>query len=77
MHSSARITAEKIAMFTELMRAKVLTGEVAFRRAYIRSMIDNVEVDDVEIRIHGSPHGAGAPCNGRRSGCGRSAQFCS
>ena len=24
-----------------------------FRRAYIRSIIDNVEVDDAEIRIHG------------------------
>ncbi len=53
MHPGARITAEKIAAFSDIMRANVLTGEVAFRRAYIRSVIDNVEVDDAEIRIHG------------------------
>ncbi len=28
----------------------VLTGETPFRRAYIRSVIDQVEVDDTEIR---------------------------
>jgi hypothetical protein len=35
------------------MRTNLLTGKVAFRRAYIRSIIDNVEVDDAKIRIHG------------------------
>ena len=53
MNPGARITAEKIAAFTDVMRTNVLTGDVAFRRAYIRSIIDNVEVDDGEIRIHG------------------------
>ncbi|WGJ13305.1 hypothetical protein QEV83_11345 [Methylocapsa sp. D3K7] len=33
------------------MRANALTGETPFRRAYIRSMVDQVEVDDAEIRI--------------------------
>ena len=35
------------------MRTNVLTGDTPFRRAYIRSVIDQVEVDDTEIRIIG------------------------
>ena len=49
----ARITDEKIAKFVETMRSNVLTGDTPFRRAYIRSVIDQVEVDDDEIRIWG------------------------
>ena len=49
----AKVTDEKIAAFVEVMRVNVLTGETPFRRAYIRSMIDQVEVDDTEIRIIG------------------------
>ena len=33
------------------MRSNVLTGDTPFRRAYIRSVIDQVEVDD-----DGNPH---------------------
>jgi len=36
------------------MRTNVRTGETPFRWAYIRSMINQVEVDDREIRIHGA-----------------------
>lgn len=50
---SARITAVKIAAFVDVMRTNVLTGPIPFRRAYLRAVIDNVEVDDMEIRIHG------------------------
>jgi hypothetical protein len=49
----ARITDEKIAKFVETMRSNVQTGDTPFRRAYIRSVIDQVEVDDDEIRIWG------------------------
>lgn len=48
-----RITEEKIAAFVDVMRTNVLTGDTPFRRAYIRSVIDQVEVDDAEIRIIG------------------------
>jgi hypothetical protein len=48
-----RITDEKIAKFVETMRSNVMTGDTPFRRAYIRSVIDQVEVDDDEIRIWG------------------------
>lgn len=53
MRPDTKITEERIAAFTEAMRANVLSGETPFRRAYIRSVIDQVEVDDVEIRIIG------------------------
>ena len=36
---------------SETMRSNILTGDTPFRRAYIRSVIDQVEVDDEEIRI--------------------------
>lgn len=49
----ARVTEEKIAAFTQVMRTNVLSSDTSFRRAYIRSAIDEVEVDDAEIRIHG------------------------
>jgi site-specific DNA recombinase len=49
----ARITPDKIAAAVEVMRNSVLTGDTPFRRAYIRSVIDQVEVDDAEIRIIG------------------------
>ena len=49
----ARLTEEKIAAFVGVMRANVLTGDTSFRRAYIRSVIDQVEVGNYEIRIIG------------------------
>jgi site-specific DNA recombinase len=36
------------------MREKFTTGSVPFRKAYLRSLIDIVEVDDHQIRIKGS-----------------------
>lgn len=53
MRPEARITQEKIQAFTETMRANICDGPVPFRRAYLRAMIDNIEVDDTEIRLHG------------------------
>jgi hypothetical protein len=53
LRPEVRINAERIATFTDLMRKNVGGGATEFRRAWLRSMIDNVEVDDEEIRIHG------------------------
>jgi site-specific DNA recombinase len=36
------------------MSEKITTGEPSFRRAYLRSIIEGIEVDDNVIRIHGS-----------------------
>jgi site-specific DNA recombinase len=54
MSPKTRVKAEKIADFTEVMRGNIVCGEVPFRKAYIQSVIDQVEVDDTEIRVHGS-----------------------
>jgi site-specific DNA recombinase len=39
--------------FGQIMREKLTTGEVPFRKAYLNAIIDRVEVDDGEIRIVG------------------------
>jgi site-specific DNA recombinase len=36
------------------MRENLTTGSTPFRKAYLRSLIDIVEVDDAQIRIKGS-----------------------
>jgi site-specific DNA recombinase len=36
------------------MRERITEGETAFRKAYLRSIVDAIEVDDKVIRIHGS-----------------------
>jgi site-specific DNA recombinase len=40
--------------FGNLMRERITVGEVPFRKAYIQSVVDRIEVDDNEIRIIGS-----------------------
>ena len=39
--------------FTRTMREKLTTGEVPFRKAYLGSLLDRIEVDDGEVRIVG------------------------
>jgi site-specific DNA recombinase len=39
--------------FGVAMRQNLTTGEVSFRKAYIGSIVDRIEVDDAEIRIIG------------------------
>src|SRR5262249_8508150 len=40
--------------FLSPMREHFTTGSVPFRKAYMRSLIDVIEVDDSQIRIKGS-----------------------
>ncbi len=48
------IDRSKIERFGSLMRENITAGTIPFRKAYLRSLIDAVEVDDRLIRIHGS-----------------------
>jgi site-specific DNA recombinase len=73
----ARITPDRIAASVEVIRHNILTGDTPFRRAYIRSVIDQVEVDDAEIRIIGRRTVLERLVIGRRVDARRSAQFCS
>jgi site-specific DNA recombinase len=36
------------------MRENFTSGSIPFRKAYLRSLIDVIEVDDAQIRIKGS-----------------------
>jgi site-specific DNA recombinase len=40
--------------FGRIMRENLTTGSTPFRKAYLRSLIDVIEVDDDQIRIKGS-----------------------
>jgi site-specific DNA recombinase len=50
----AAIDAQKIDTFARIMNDKLDTGDTNTRKAYIRSIIDAVEVDDQAIRIVGT-----------------------
>ncbi len=45
---------DQIERFGAFMRERITTGETTFRKAYLRSIVDAIEVDDKTIRIHGS-----------------------
>jgi len=49
-----RIDPTLIERFGRTMREKFATGSVPFRKAYLQSLIDIIEVDDHRIRIKGS-----------------------
>ena len=44
---------EALERFGRMMRGNITSGEISFRKAYIQSVIDRVEVDDNVIRIVG------------------------
>ena len=44
---------EAVERFGRAMRENITTGEVPFRKAYIRSLVDRIEVDDNVVRIIG------------------------
>jgi site-specific DNA recombinase len=55
-HLAAPITIDPalIERFARTMRENFSTGSVPFRKAYLQSLIDVIEVDDHQIRIKGS-----------------------
>jgi len=70
----ADIGPSMIERFGKTMREKLTAGEVSFRKAYLGSIVDRIEVDDREIRIVGRKDAIeqavlanGAPSPGVRS----------
>ncbi len=47
------VTPDAINRFGKLMREKLTSGEIPFRKAYIGSIVDRIEVDDHQVRILG------------------------
>lgn len=45
---------DQVERFGAFMRERITTGDTTFRKAYLRSIVDAIEVDDKVIRIHGS-----------------------
>ena len=45
--------AEAIERFGQIVRQNITTGPIPFRKAYIKSVVDRIEVDDHAIRIIG------------------------
>ena len=48
------LESDQIERFGAFMRERITTGETTFRKAYLRSIVDAIEVDDKSVRIHGS-----------------------
>jgi site-specific DNA recombinase len=48
------LDADQVERFGAFMRERISTGDTTFRKAYLRSIVDTIEVDDKVIRIHGS-----------------------
>ena len=51
--TQAQISPEKLDAFAALMRTKLDTGDTQARKAYLRSVISRIEVDDQKVRIIG------------------------
>ena len=43
-----------IESFGRTMRENLTKGSIPFRKAYLRSLVDVIEVDDAQVRIKGS-----------------------
>jgi site-specific DNA recombinase len=48
------LDADQVERFGAFMRERITTGDTTFRKGYLRSIVDAIEVDDKVIRIHGS-----------------------
>jgi site-specific DNA recombinase len=51
--SSVSIDPDAIMRFRRVMRENITAGDIPFRKAYIQSVVDRIEVDDHAIRIIG------------------------
>jgi site-specific DNA recombinase len=63
-----RIDPALIESFGRTMRENLTTGLTPFRKAYLRSLIDIIEVDDTQVRIKGSKDVLEKAILARRSG---------
>jgi site-specific DNA recombinase len=52
--AAIRIDPALIESFGRTMRENLTSGSVPFRKAYLRSLVDVIEIDDAQIRIKGS-----------------------
>jgi site-specific DNA recombinase len=48
------LESDQIERCGSFMRERITEGETSFRKAYLRALVDAIEVDDKVIHIHGS-----------------------
>jgi site-specific DNA recombinase len=70
-NTRAMITAERLAAFSRLMREKLDSGDTQARKAYLHSVISQIEVDNDKIRIIGDKATLAAAIAGRQTGEGQ------
>ena len=70
-NTRAMITPDRLAAFSQLMREKLDTGDTQARKAYLQSVISQIEVDDDKVRIIGDKATLAAIIAGRQTGEGR------
>ncbi len=63
----ATITRDRLEAFSKLMREKLDTGDTRARKAYLQSVISQIEVDDDKIRIIGDKAALAAVIAERRT----------
>ncbi|MEP3669313.1 MAG: recombinase family protein, partial [Roseibium sp.] len=64
---ASRILPSVVAEFGMKMREQLLSGEIPFRKAYLQSIVDEVEVGDEMIRIIGSKTAIEDAISGRKN----------
>ncbi len=52
-HPTDHVSPLAVDRFARVMRERLTTGEIPFRKAYIGSIVDRIEVDDAHVRIMG------------------------
>ena len=51
--AASQVSAVSLEKFSREMREKIATGDIGFRRTYLRSIVDHIEVADDTVRIVG------------------------
>jgi site-specific DNA recombinase len=64
----AMITPDRLAAFSQLIREKLDTGDTQARKAFLQSIISQIEVDDNKVRIVGEKASLAAVIAGRQTG---------
>jgi site-specific DNA recombinase len=73
-NARAMITPDRLAAFSQLMREKLDTGDTQARKAFLQSVISQIEVGDDKIRIIGDNFGSRHRRSPTRQGA--SSRFC-
>ena len=70
-NTRAIVTLDRLAAFSQLMREKLDTGDTQARKAFLRSVISEIEVGDDKVRIIGDKATLAAVIAGRQAGNGQ------